>query len=845
MYGTHALLHVSVILFFLAIGEYFYLVNHTFGLVIRYALIVSVAIYALLSISPLIFSNSPYNTPMTPLLRATFIILRIIFRLPWWFPRWLYGKDFDLTGLEYYKGIHFDAAHLLSIEAEKQAEKLEPYAMEWLFTENDFSDSDMDKFLRSLPGYISSHHTNRDVLYGYLTADHVLTRIKGHFITCAMSDSVELSDEASIARVLSCVQALRLIFDDIRKRDRSSPVPDKNVQIQQEYIQNIIVEFQTLCDAEDPKMALRASCIRGLAVHGILYQLVSSRSVSEDSSHFPMSLIPLYNLLFPNNKVDTGQEPGDPESKRMWKGLLHDGLLANLTMLAKAVRKNEQGSPSSISFCWKTFDILLTQFGTIHSDSSPDNPTPAQRDFDDLHEDTRTYVHGEEMGFRMTPLLEILDIVGRGRRLLMVFSSRPKYHSTATTVFGKEYLRNVDLLEAFAHCLPHFIAENRLKSDVCMGLMETVVCRDGLWSNLQMILSITQKSTSSTSHKFRVFECCYNVLDAAFSVLEDSRTVDWRAPEFGSLWRHFESFITHGFQDAFMGRAASFRLGLIKARFCKVLLAQFWDDTGRDNVLSFRSQWDVASLAKVICYLGLRDEDDPEFWKSYINGGHLGAEFAAKALKMVKTIASDGPLLIFCQLGYLATSTRTSRHYGLEHKDILKILEFQVKLIVDQRPPLNGASDMVWKDLDRLREHVYLCGATSGAGGVTGDITNAGNTGDKGCAQADKEGDLLQRLLRRIDDVRNLHVTRSEGLDHNGHAEEPPGGISQRVEVNGGSSSSGSTPTTETSEGGPDEYGSERATRLLVPRASINLHYYRVGLPHPFTSSKHSSKRQR
>ena len=77
------------------------------------------------------------------------------------------------------------------------------------------------------------------------------------------------------------------------------------------------------------------------------------------------------------------------------------------------------------------------------------------------------------MGFRMTPLLEILDTVARGRRLLMVFSGRPKYHSRADVVFGKEYLRNSDLLEAFAHCLPDFIANN--SPDVCMGVMEKVV----------------------------------------------------------------------------------------------------------------------------------------------------------------------------------------------------------------------------------------------------------------------------------------------------------------------------------------------------------------------------------
>jgi hypothetical protein len=390
-----------------------------------------------------------------------------------------------------------------------------------------------------------------------------------------------------------------------------------------------------------------------------------------------------------------------------------------------------------------------------------------------------------------------------------VFSSRPKYHSRATVVFSKEYLQNSDLLEAFAHCLPDFIANN--STNVCMDLMEKVVCRDDLWSNLQMILSITQRSISSTSDKFRVFECCCNVLDVALSVLEDSREVDWLAPEFGSLWQHFESFITHSSQGAFMGRAVSFRIGIIRARFCKVLLAQVLDDIMRRNVLSFRSQWDVASLAKLIYYLGLRDEDDPEFWNSYFNGGHIGAELTVKALKIVNIIADDGPLSIFCQLGHLATSTIPSHDSGLEHNDIEKVLKLQDKLMADPRLPLNGASDTVWNDLDRLQKQLEdLCGATSGG------TVDTGNAGDKD--NAGEEVELLQPLLQKIDNVRNLRVTRSEGPSHSRNAEERPSAVPQRVEVNQGSSSS--TRITETIEGEP---GFERATYLLIPRASINL----------------------
>jgi len=772
MYATHALLHISVILFFGAVAEFLYFVNHFFGLVIRYALFASVVIYALFSISPLFFSNSPYNTPMTPILRTASITLLIIFRLPRWFPRWFHGEPFDLTGLQYYKGTHFDAAHLFSIEAEARAKKLEPYAMEWLFTENDFSDSDMDKFLKSLPGYMSSNHTKMDLLDDILTAEHVLTRIKGHFITCATS--IELSEEASVARVSSCVQALRLIFKNSRERNKDSPKQDKNLQFQQEYVRNIIVDFQILCDAEDPTMALRASCIRGLAVHGLLSQLVSS--VSEDSSPFPLSLIPLYNLFYPNDTVR-----GPEESRRLWGNLLHDAPLANLAMLAKAVLRKEHAPPSSFPFCWKTFDILLTQFGTTSIRSNASGPTPAQSDFDNLYKDTRNYVHNKEIGFGLTPLLEILDTVDRGRRLLMVFSSRPKCQSRATVVFGKEYLRNGDLLETFAHCLPDFIANH---SGVCNDLMEKVVCRDDLWSNLQTILWNTQRSISSTSDKFRVFDRCCKVLDVAFSVLEDSREVDWRAPEFGSLWQHFESFVTHGFQGAFLSRAAVFRFGIIKARFCKVFLAQFCNDTIHQNVLCFRSQWDVASLAKLIYYLDLRDEDDPEFWKSYFNGGHIGAEFTVKALKIVSVIASDGPLSIFCQLGYLATSTIPSHHSGLERKDIEKGLELQHKLMVDQRLPLNGASDKVWEDLDRLREQVKDLRVTGATPGDTGDTGNAGNAGE--------EGGLLHPLLLRINVLRDLRATHSKDS-----------GI-------GGSSSSAQAIVTSESE-----QGFERATYFI------------------------------
>ena len=812
MHGAHALLHISVFLFFWAISDFFYTVNHHFGVVARYTLLATLIIYVLLSVSPLIFHNSPYNTPMTPPLRAGFIILRIIIRLPLWFPRWYRRKPFDLTGLRYYKGIHFDRVQLHMIEGEAQAGNLEPSGLGWLFTENDFSNDDMDKFLESLPGYMSSSHTRMDNLDRYLTAEPILRRIKEHFMTCATS--VELSDEARIARVSSCVKALLRIFQYSRECKRKSPGRLKEeLEQQQNYNQGLMDHFNTLCDMEDQTIGLYASCIRALAIQGILSQLAQdSRKI--DTSRFPVSLTPFYRFFLPYNNTDTiwhGHTPfTPPRPEEMWGSLLHDGPLTNLITLAQAVRDRERAPPSTLSFCWKALDMLLTQLGTIHSGE----PTPARHHFNELHEGIRTYVRSEERGFRVTPLLDILDTVARKLRLSMVFSGHPKYHSRANVVFGKEYLRNRDLLEAFAHCLPGFILKN--SPEVCRDFMEKVVRYDDLWTSLQLNLWNTQKSDSPTPDKHRVFEDCCTVVDLAFSVLEDSREVDWRAPEFGSLSQHWESFIAHCFQGAFMGSATSFRVGVIRARFCKALIAQFSDDIKKEGTVSFRSQWDVASLARLICTLGLQDKENTEFWNSYVNGGDIGTVFTAKAIEMIDITARDGHLLIFCLLGDLTASAVPLDQSGLESEDIEKVQVLQRKVIDKERLRLNRPSDEVWGKVGQMRKQVKE---------FLGRI-------------ARKDREILQELLQMIDDVLDLRFSGSEGTSQGDPAEEQ--GRKTSVSVNLPSSSelrgasiqrSFASESTAVSGGGPSrgtpisegEVGFGCAKSLLILRASIDL----------------------
>ncbi|KAI0290599.1 hypothetical protein BC826DRAFT_534404 [Russula brevipes] len=281
--------------------------------------------------------------------------------------------------------------------------------------------------------------------------------------------------------------------------------------------------------------------------------------------------------------------------------------------------------------------------------------------------------------------------------------------------------------------------------------MEGMVCHDDLWTSLQVNLWNAQRSDSPTPSKLRVFEDCCTVLDIAFSALEDSEKVDWRAPEFGSLAQHFELFIAHCSQGAFMARTTSFRVGIIKARICKAVLSQFRDDLVREGTLFFRSEWDAASLARLICTLGTGDGEAAEFWKSYVDWGHIGAEFTPKARQMVDEAARDGPLLIFCKLGHLATTAVPLDGSGLGTRDIEKVLELQRNIIQDPRRPLTPASEKVWAELGQLQHQVS----------------------DLYSKNTSEDGDHLRHLLRMIDEVRHSHAPASKENSPSENAEAP------------------------------------------------------------------------
>ncbi|KAI9448448.1 hypothetical protein H4582DRAFT_91125 [Lactarius indigo] len=407
MYGVHVLLHVSVFLFFWALGDFLQIFDEAVGGVARGCFWGLAVVYAALSVSPFIFGNSPYHTALTPPLRscAMACVTALLFLYHTiWRPLWRLSPQ-SLTRREYFNGLSFDRTRFLLKEADEVAPKLDAYAMEWLFTGNvALDDTDMDHFLGGLQGYIHSPLTGSDHIPKVLTAGHILKRINAHLMACAAS--LEHPEEVCTNRVLACVNSLSTIFKYSTGKTTSGfaaeGVPEK-------YIQEIIYGLNELCGGTDPVVALRASCVRGIAFYGLLTQLTEPAGESPQAlTH----LVPLHTSFFTGAMSEATSEQSRMDQK-MLQSLRYDGPLVNLILLAEAVISRDNVDPSKLSLCWKTLDLLPKGLRIARTEVSDS----ALARFTHVHNKTRMHVQTEGQYSRLTPLLECLDAVARGLRL--------------------------------------------------------------------------------------------------------------------------------------------------------------------------------------------------------------------------------------------------------------------------------------------------------------------------------------------------------------------------------------------------------------------------------------------
>ena len=690
MYGVHALLHISVFLFFCGLSDYLHDTYPTVGMVSWYCVFTLMVAYATLSVFPLFIGNCPYQTALTPPLLFGSTLLLFFCRTAW--RRLCRGQG----ALPRREERHFDKSRYLVEKANANASHLDPYALKWLFTDDDFSDTDMDKFLEGLPGYIHSHFTVTEELPEVLTAPYILQRIREHLLTCVTT--TELSEQARIKRVSTCVESLRVI---IHLRTSAEPLKNSDDESLRAYLQSIVDGLDSLCDKPDKIRDLRAFCVRALVFQGILTKCLEPTRVGSPNIKVPSHFLPMFTVFSSVIKTlqeqqahaEVADEKESSEEDTKWRVLLHDGPFINLTLLAEAILLHDDLDAATLSMCWKTLDILRSGLQINRADISDSSLWL----FNLIHTKTRRRVESEEPGFSVIPLLDILEAVDGGRRLSMVFQDHPKYRNKADLVFGKDHLRNPDLFHAFASCLPDFVSKH---PDKLKDFMEGLVLYDHLWISLQAHLLDSLRPNAFIPATIRIFDTCCTVIDTALVALENSQRVDLRSPDFGSLAHYFDVYVTDCFQGMFIERAIGFRVGLIKARFCNAILAQSLDELSRKGTVVFRSHWDVASLARVFYSLGVGDVD---FWSSFVDGGPIGEVLMANTYAALEVAQRDGPLLNFCRLVHLGMMAVPFDGSGLKEADFTRLLDLMLKMTKDILLPLVHESTSVWEELRRLR----------------------------------------------------------------------------------------------------------------------------------------------
>jgi hypothetical protein len=729
--GVHVILHVSVFLFFCGVSVYLHGVYPRVGTIAWYCTFVLAVVYITFSIFPLIVRNCPFHTALTsPLRLCRTLLFRTILR---------FGRSaFLWRGQPENRALprhHFYKMDSLEAVANARAAQLDTYAMRWLFLDNDIGDTDMDKFLQGLPGYIGSHAMENEEPQAVLTAPFILRRIMEHLLTCATA--TDLSEQARVKRLLACVESLRAIL-----RQRASagrPInPDEEESIRMN-MQSIVDRLNTACEKPDEIWDLRAFCVRALTFHEFLTRFLEPLRLSSPNDNIPGHFIPLYTFFSSVNMSQTQQwdsilpveDTAHLGQDNRWQLLLNDGPLINLTLLARAILLNDDADPSSLSMCWKTLDKLRSEFRITRTDVSSSSLTL----FNEIHEITRRRVEDDEPGFSVVPLLEILDAVAGGRRLSIVFRDypEPKYHCKVELVFGKDHLRNPDLFRAFAGFFPDFVTNHSEKS---MAFTEGLVFLDDLWTSLRVNLRNYFSPDSSTPEKLRTFDACCVVINAAFIALENSRKVDWRESNFWELTQYFDFVVVDYSRNMSVESGTDFRISLVKARLCRAVLAQFLDQFKREGTVVFHSLEDVASLARVFYSLGVVSDTDVEFWRSFVDGGLASSVLMDKTRTMLRKAERDGPLLNFCKLGQLGLMAVGFRGSGLKDADFEELLGLMQKMTEDSRLPLTHASTPVWEEFNRLRDKVN-------------------------CTLSHNEDNAnMQALLAMIDEVHRRHQER-------------------------------------------------------------------------------------
>jgi Family of unknown function (DUF6535) len=141
-----ALLHASVLLFYVGLVDFLFNVNHTIAYTLLALVSSAVLIYLLLTIMPLYYHNSPYQTPLTSL--VWFVVEASPLFVLWLRPR---TNAVKMAICERLTKIRHGMRHSLEMQVDNTVRIANARALKWTLRSLD-EDDKMEEFLDGLPG---------------------------------------------------------------------------------------------------------------------------------------------------------------------------------------------------------------------------------------------------------------------------------------------------------------------------------------------------------------------------------------------------------------------------------------------------------------------------------------------------------------------------------------------------------------------------------------------------------------------------------------------------------------------------------------------------------------------
>lgn len=749
-YTVPILLHIAVFLFFFSLSDWLHIINGLVGTTARCCFMALLAVYVTLSILPIIVRNAPYQTPLTTPIRGCISLIRLSYVI-------LLQRSSTRKFSSLFRSIHLDRSLILKKEITKRTLELDRSSMHWLLQKLD--EVDMDTFLSCLPGFFLSPDT-KQVVDGL--GEEVLKRIATHLRICVMSS--EHSHEACMSRASAYIKSLRLFSSQPSQiaRGSTATLPEHDS------ITAIIENLASICRVPNSSISLRALCVRGLVIGEFLRPLdrPDAGSDAEEllTKEFPDYLKPIYRFIRFWKTTETAQSShsigisqttsyGPPSDREMWTAVLYDGPLINLAVLANGVLSCSNDEAVNLDIAWKTFETLLKLHGLSQVRVSGQARTWFTDVVDKAHARVSSYERGRA---KIGPL-----IVVSGLRLIEVLTYAPKLlPSQVRAIFGREQLRNSELLEAFSTHLPLHVASSG--PELSKSFMEHLILDDKLWEQLDVSLSNCLLPEVPFQDKFRTVTAVFDVLNVTFVVLKDSSKVDWQSPVLDLLFRHLMDFemamMIH--PDTHVKKIASFRMAFASFQFCHVVLAQFSMQRGLEEPFVVRS---LNALSTLVRDLGLGSQKDREYLTAMNTEAtpHL-----IPGVKELDTVLLDGPLSNICKLARLTLDLMQTKASDTK-KSLIVMMLVPLRMLPADIPhlPFDKASGEMWARFDDLRDEVRsFPGAIVPDTGVQMD-------------ERDQNKEISKLLLKIIEEVERVCPSadmRAEGTERDDIQTGPP-----------------------------------------------------------------------